>query len=328
MRDLPAPQTFGAEAPERAVKGIRPELFAVAGFVALAACTPESSKEIPIASLSALDLAQGERLQVAASTTIVAEVLAHVGAEDIVLTTTFPPGADPHEFEPTPREIERLSQTDALFVSGLGYETVLQRTLVEAGLAPRTLALSEGLAPEVDPAADPHVWLDPRNVMIWVDNAAMALSALDPDHADDYARRALAYRGQLQELDGRLEELAGQLPSEDRKIVADHEALGHLAARYDFEIVGSLIPGPSSAAEPSARDLAELQSTMQADGIRVVFITSLGNRSLAERMAGDSGARLVQLYVESLSEPGGPADSYLKLMEYNLAAIVEALSLP
>jgi ABC-type Zn uptake system ZnuABC Zn-binding protein ZnuA len=310
------------------VNRVRSGLFVVACFVALAACTLESSEEIPIASLSALDLAPGERLQVEASTTIVAEVLANVGGEDIVLTTTLPLGADPHEFEPTPREIERLSQTDALFVSGLGYETVLQRTLAEAGLVPRTLALSEGLTPEVDPAADPHVWLDPRNVMSWVDNAAKALSALDPDHADDYAGRALAYRGRLQELDGRLEDLAAQLPSENRKIVADHEALGHLAARYDFEIVGSLIPGPSSAAEPSARDLAQLQSAMQAEGIRVVFLTSLGNRSLAERVAADSGARLVQLYAESLSEPGGPADSYIKLMEYNLAAIVEALNSP
>ncbi len=303
-------------------------LMAVAGLISLAACSPRSSSELPIESLSALDLAPGKRLQVAASTTIVADVLARVGNDDIVLTTTLPLGVDPHEFEPTPRQIETLSQTDVLFVSGLGYESNLQRTLAEAGLAPPTVALSEGLTPEVDPAVDPHVWLNPRNVIHWVDNAARALGALDPSHADGYTARAASYRAELEALDLQLEALATNVPRQRRKIVADHEVLGHLAARYGFEIVGGLTPGPSSAAEPSARDLAELQSTMRAEGIRVLFLTSLGNQSLAASLAADSGARLVRLYVESLSEPGGPADSYIKLMEYNLAAIVEALNSP
>jgi len=307
---------------------LRPGFLVVAGLVALAGCAAPSSNEIPIDALSALDLAQGERPKVAASTTIVADVLARVGGDDIDLTTTLPQGADPHEFEPTPREIEALSQADVLFISGLGYEMILQRTLSQAGLAPPTVVLSEGLESEVDPAEDPHVWLDPRNVMLWVDNAARALGALDPARASEYASRAATYRAELEALDLRLMSLVEGVPAGKRKIVADHEALGHLAARYGLEIIGSLIPGPSSAAEPSPRDLARLLSTMQAEDIRVVFLSSPENQSLAESLAADSGARLVRLYVESLSEEGGPADSYAQLMEYNLATIVDALSLP
>ena len=307
---------------------LRPGFLVVAGLVALAGCAAPSSNEIPIDALSALDLAQGERPKVAASTTIVADVLARVGGDDIDLTTTLPQGADPHEFEPTPREIEALSQADVLFISGLGYEMILQRTLSQAGLAPPTVVLSEGLESEVDPAEDPHVWLDPRNVMLWIDNAARALAALDPTHSDAYSARASAYRAELEALDLRLEALLEDVPQERRQVVTDHQTLGHLAARYGLEVVGSLIPGPSDAAEPSARDLAELQSTMQIEGIRVILLTSLQNQPLAERVAADRGARLVRLYVESLSEAGGPADSYVGLMEYNLAAIGEALNAP
>jgi len=325
---LPARQALTLEAQQEAVTRLGAGFLLVAGLAALAGCTAPSSSEIRISALTALDLAQGERPKVAASTTIVADVLARVGGDDIDLTTTLPPGADPHEFEPTPREIEALSQADVLFISGLGYEMILQRTLSQAGLAPATVALSEGLESDVDPAEDPHVWLDPRNVMLWVDNAARALGALDPAHAEVYSARAAAYRAELEALDLRLESLVEDVPQGERKIVADHQALGHLAARYGLEIVGSLIPGPSDAAEPSARSLAELQATMQVEGIHVILLTSLENQSLAERVAADTGARLVRLYVESLGDAGGPADSYIGLMEYNLAAISDALNSP
>jgi ABC-type Zn uptake system ZnuABC Zn-binding protein ZnuA len=303
----------------------RPAPFALTGLLVLAACAAPSTGEVPIDSLVPADLAPGERLRVVASTTIIADVLAHVGGDDLDLLTSLPAGADPHEFEPTPREIEALSEADVMFVSGFGYEQTLQQSLAGAGLSPPTVVLSEGLEPEVDPAADPHVWLDPRNVMRWVDNAARALSALDPARADDYASRAAAYRAELEALDLRLASQVEQVPPERRKLVADHESLGHLSARYGLESLGSLIPGPSSAAEPSARHLADLLSMMQDQEVHVIFLTSPEDEALARSLAADSGARLVRLYVESLSESGGPADSYLRLIEYNLASIVEAL---
>jgi len=302
--------------------------LALSGLLALAGCTSGAARETPIDSLAPVGLAPGERLQVAASTTIVADVLAQVGGDDIILLTTLPPGADPHEFEPTPREIEALSQADVLFISGLGYETILQRTLAQASVAPTTVALSEGLGAEVEAVADPHVWLDPRNVMLWVDNAARALGALDPARAEEYRSRASTYRAELEALDLSLESLVAKVPADKRKIVTDHQALAHLARRYDLEITGSLIPGPTSAAEPSARQLAELLSTMQAEGIRAILLASPENESLAQSLAVDGAFRLVRLYVESLSGAGGPADSYVELMEYNLAQIVEALNSP
>ena len=203
-------------------------------------------------ALTALDLAQGERPKVAASTTIVADVLARVGGDDIDLTArTLPPGADPHEFEPTPREIETLSQANVLFISGLGYEMILQGAICQAGLAPATVALSEGLESDVDPAESPHVWLDPRNVMLWVDDATRALGALDPAHTEVYSARAAAYRAELEALDLRFEVTGGRRSAgraQDRR--RSSSAGPFSGALSDLEIVGSLIPGPSDAADP------------------------------------------------------------------------------
>jgi ABC-type Zn uptake system ZnuABC Zn-binding protein ZnuA len=151
------------------------------------------------------------------------------------------------------------------------------------------------------------------------------LSALDPDRAPDYAARAGAYKAELEALDRDLEDLVNEIPLEDRKIVSEHEMLGNLADRYGLQVVGSLIPSTSSAAEPSPRDLANLQTVMEAENVHVIVVAVSSPATLAQTLASDRGAEVVRIYIESLSEPGGPADTYLGLMQYNLAAIVDAL---
>lgn len=287
-----------------------------------AGCGPSlPATQTPIDALTPAGLAPGEGLKIAATTAIVADVVRQVGGEAIDLTTIVGTGIDPHDFEPTPREIQRLAETDAIFVAGQGLEATLEQALVDGGIEAPRLALSEGL----DSSGDPHVWLDPRNVLVWIDNAARSLGALDPAHAEDYAARAAIYRAEVEALDRRLADRVAEIPPSERNIVTDHDMLGHLASRYGLRIVGSLIPASSSAAEPSARDLADLQSAMAAEDVRVIVVASSSSADLAQAVAADRGARLVRLYVETLSDPGGPAEGYLNLMEYNLGAIVDAL---
>lgn len=287
-----------------------------------AGCAPSlPATQTSIDALMPVDLAPGERLNIAASTGIVGDIVRRVGGEAIDLMTIVQAGKDPHDFEPTPREIQSLSAVDAVFLSGLGLETTLERALGDGGASAPRISLSEGLAD----TGDPHVWLDPRNVLVWIDNVARSLSALDPAHAGEYAARAEAYRAEVEALDQRLADRIAEIPEADRKIVSDHDMLGHLAGRYGLQVVGSLIPAASSAAEPSARDLARLHSAMDAEDVRVIVVASSSSTGLAEAIAEDRGARLVRLFVETLSDPGGPAETYLELMEYNLAAIVEAL---
>jgi ABC-type Zn uptake system ZnuABC Zn-binding protein ZnuA len=108
-------------------------------------------------------------------------------------------------------------------------------------------------------------------------------------------------------------------------LVTDHTWFSYLARRYGFTQVGAVFPGYSTLAEPSAQELAALEDAIREFGVQAIFVSMTVNPDLAQRVADDTGTRLISLYTASLSEPGGPADDYLSLMRYNVAAIAGAL---
>jgi len=299
-----------------------------------AACRPSSAvlsdRTDGIGDLQPALLEEGRRLEVVATTTLVAEVVRIVGGEDIGLTTLVGPGSEPHSYEPTPQDTRTLAEADIVIQSGFGLEKFLQDNLLIAGSTAPFVSLSEGIEPirlaGGSGEVDPHVWLDPRNVVIWTMNAGELLAKLDPAHGDEYRQRAEAYRLELEALDRRVADSLGGIPAVQRRLVTDHDTLGYFAARFGFTTVGAVIPSASSSAEASARELAALEDTIRREGVRAVFIAAEVNPDLAQRVADDTGAILVALYLESLTGPDGPAPTYVALMEYNVRAIVEALA--
>jgi len=207
--------------------------------------------------------------------------------------------------------------------------------LDSAGGQARVVSLSQGIelrklqaSPAegaANGAADPHTWLSPANVETWVDNAEGALRELDPDNADFYGANARGYRDSLEELDAWIEEEVSRIPRDDRKLVTDHLAFGYFADRYGFQQIGAVFPGFSSTAEPSAQEMAALQEAIEEAGVKAIFVGTTVNPRLAERLADETGINLETLYAGSLSEPGGPAETYLDLMRYDASTIVEAL---
>jgi ABC-type Zn uptake system ZnuABC Zn-binding protein ZnuA len=173
---------------------------------------------------------------------------------------------------------------------------------------------------------DPHVWFDPTNVMIWTDAVEEALVGLDPDGASVYAANAAAAREGLVALDLWIWEEVSRVPRAARTLVTDHQVLGYFASRYGFEQVGTVFPGASTLAEPSARDLAALVDTVRALGVPAIFVGTTVSSTLAEAIAADTGAEIVRLYTGSLSDGSGPAGSYVDLMRFNVDAIVGALA--
>ncbi len=173
--------------------------------------------------------------------------------------------------------------------------------------------------------ADPHVWFSPMSIEVWVHTIEHTLSYADPANADTYAANAAAYTEELQELDAWIMEQVEQVPEANRKLVTDHTAFGYFAHRYGFEQVGAVIPGYSTMAEPSAKELAALEDAILAHNVPALFVGNTVNPNLSERIAQDTGTEMVMLYTGSLSEAGGPADTYVRLMRYNTQAIVDAL---
>ena len=287
-------------------------------------------------SLSPVELGQGQKLKVVATTSIVADVVQNVGGDLIELTALLPLGADPHAFEPTPRDVAAVADAHVVFANGAGLEVFLERLLESAGESGAVVPVSHGVellsfadggtnGEAHESGADPHTWLDPNNVIVWARNIQRALSDLDPDGADRYEANAGAYQTELEALDAWIREQVAQVPEANRELVTDHTGFTYFARRYGFVQVGAVFPGYSTLAEPSARELAKLEEAIQEHDVKAVFVGLTVNPDLAARVAEDTATKLVTLYTGSLSERDGPAGDYIAFMRYNVTAIVEAL---
>lgn len=296
----------------------------------------------PPSALEPVALAAGERLRVVATTSILADVVARVGGDRVEIRQLVPLGVDPHAFEPTPQDARSLAEADVIFINGFGLEGFMATLLRDVESVP-VISASLGIEPlpfegehdGTEPqtrgepsahAADPHTWFDPNNVIRWTENIEMALATLDPDDAPGYAARAAAYRRELATLDDDIRQAVSAIPADRRKLVTDHDELGYFAGEYGFTIVGAVIPGASSLADPSAEAMAELLDRVRSEGVPAVFVSSVVNPSLIETFARDAGIRVVRLYGHSLTPPDGEAPSYLALMRYNAEAIAAALT--
>lgn len=291
--------------------------------------------ELPV--LAAVDLGNGDKLQVVATTNIVADVVSQVAGDRIDLYAMLPAGADPHSYQPTPQDLRALTDADVVFINGLGLEEAMASTLDQ--FAAKTVVVNTGVetiefvaAEHEDEGeahqhegADPHTWFSVHAVETWTHNIAHILGALDPAQADAYTATAEAYVEQLAALETELEALVAQVPVAERKLVTDHDSLGYLAAAYDFQVIGSVIPSFSTLAEPSAQQLAQLQEQIRAEGVKAIFVDSTVNPQQETQLARDLGIPVILTYNGSLSAADGPAATYLDFMRYNVGVIVEAL---
>jgi ABC-type Zn uptake system ZnuABC Zn-binding protein ZnuA len=281
-------------------------------------------------------------LKIVASTSLIGDVVRQVAGADAALDILIPAGADPHTFEPRPQDLVAISEADVVFINGLDLEAALEPTL-QANIRGLQVAVSEGI--EVLPfehsakprdeeqsteedehsAGDPHVWMDPNNIILWVDNIATTLMQLDPQNAEFFQQNAETYTAELISLDRWIREQVAQIPVGQRKLVSDHASFGYFAAEYGFTQVGLVVPSLSTNAAPSAQELAVLVDEIKTQNVKAIFVGTTVNPTLSQQVAADTGAQVVYVYTGSLSEPGSQADTYLKFMRYNITAIVNAL---
>lgn len=283
------------------------------------------------------------RLRVAASTTFIAETVAIIGGDAVDVTAIFPRDADPHAYEPSPRELARLEGVQAVFLNGFDLEESLRGPLkhlsapqvdVSAGVPPRRLDgheshdrhAHEGHACDHD--VDPHVWTDPVAMQAWTTNIAAALAGLDPANAEGYRARAAGWNAELRALDAWIREQVARIPGDRRVIVTDHNDLGWFAGRYGFRIVGAVFPGFSTQAEPSARELAVLEKTIRAAKVPAIFSSGIVAPTLAQRVAADTGTRLVALPGCSLGRAGTGTATLAGWLKVTTERIVGALAPP
>lgn len=298
--------------------------------------------ELPI--VEQVDL-QGGKLRVVATTSIIGDVVAQVGGVTIDLTTLMTAGQDPHSYQPGARELTAVADAHVIFVNGWELEEALLGDLANIGGTVPVVPVSAHITPldfgeadshdeemaedYVHSSADPHVWFSVHNVEQWVDNISHILRDLDPDNAETYAQNATAYLVELAELEANIKTSLDAIPAANRFLVTNHGAFGYLAQAYDFEIVGTIIPGLSTLSEPSASDLAELIAVMQGYQVCAIFAETTVNNQLAQVVADELSycdtVQVLPLYTGSLGPVGSGAESYLDLMRTNIDTIVVGL---
>jgi ABC-type Zn uptake system ZnuABC Zn-binding protein ZnuA len=188
----------------------------------------------------------------------------------------------------------------------------------------RLYAIDCGVAENEDEHAhsdcDPHVWLDVQNVMLWTLMARDVLSERDPANAEMYAANAEAYLMELVTLETELEEAFAAIPTENRILVTNHDVLGYFAHHYDFTVVGTVLPNPSS--EASVEDILSIAELVEDTGVTAIFTDNTINNAIAEQIAEETGATLYPMYTDSLSEE---VPTYLEYMRHNAETILLGL---
>jgi zinc transport system substrate-binding protein len=285
------------------------------------------------------------KLKVVASVYPVYEFARQVGGDKIDLTQLVPPGAEPHDWEPTAKEIVAIRAARLFLYHGAGFETLDKLLTAEALGATKAVAVSQGI-PALKPAeddehahdhgsndknakthdhhTDSHMWLDPRLAQKEVEAIAAALAAADPQNADYYRQNAAGYIRELAKLDHEYQTALAGLPR--REIVTSHAAFGYLAARYGLKQLP--IMGLSPDSEPTPDKMASVVKFCREHQVKYIFFETIVSPRLAETIARETGASLLVLNpVENLTpEEAQQGKNYLGVMRDNLANLKKALS--
>jgi zinc/manganese transport system substrate-binding protein len=245
----------------------------------------------------------------------------------------MPNGADPHEYQPSAKDIEALGRADLVVENGLKLEEGLEDALAQArddGAKVFTATDHVTLRPfGADDAADiaehgpddPHIWTSPIAMREMVGGLSQTLRS---ELGLDVAARATDLEAQLTALDAQITTTLAPIPQDRRKLVTGHESLGYFAQRYNFALIGALIPSLSSQAQVSASNLAALREQVTAEGVPAIFNEVGTPEGVAKAIAEQTGVPVVEIATHTLPDDG----SYFTFMRDMAAAVSRGLDPP
>ena len=273
-----------------------------------------------------------DRMNVVATFSILGDLVKNVGGDRVEVSTLVGPNGDVHVYLPTPGDARKLSAAKVVFVNGLGLEGWVTRLISASGTKASIVIASEGIKPrkmkdehDTGDVSDPHAWQSVANAKIYVANIRDGLIALDPAGKASYDANATAYLGKLDELETQVAVAIAKIPVDRRKIITTHDAFGYFSDAYGMTFIAP--EGVSTDAEPSAKDLAKIITQIRLQKIPAVFMENITDPRLMEEIARETGATIGgTLYSDALSDPSGPAGTYIEMMRHNGSELSKALT--
>jgi len=273
-----------------------------------------------------------DRMNVVATFSILGDLVKNVGGDRVEVSTLVGPNGDVHVYLPTPGDARKLAAAKVVFVNGLGLEGWVTRLISASSTKASIVIASEGIKPrkmkdehDTGDVPDAHAWQSVANAKIYVANIRDGLIALDPAGKASYDANATAYLGKLDELEKQVAVTIAKIPVDRRKIITTHDAFGYFSDAYGMTFIAP--EGVSTDAEPSAKDLAKIITQIKMQKIPAVFMENITDPRLMEEIARETGATTGgTLYSDALSDPSGPAGTYIDMMRHNVSEFTKALT--
>jgi ABC-type Zn uptake system ZnuABC Zn-binding protein ZnuA len=255
---------------------------------------------------------------IVATTTQLADMARNI-APGAHVRALLSPNTDPHEYEVRPDDVKALASADIVLRSGGEVDEWLGGALNAAGVDEQDV-VDAGAAAGLE-GDDPHWWQDPVRAQKAAAAIGRAFAAAGlPD-------RSAAYVARLKRLDAGVRACMDQVPADQRKLVTSHDALGYFARRYDIRVIGAVIPALTTAAQPSAGDVAKLVATIEREGVKTIFAESSVNPKVEEAVARETGAKIGKaLWADSLGPNGSDGATYISSIEANTRALVQGFT--
>ena len=284
-------------------------------------------KSLSVIALGLAALQAEAKFKVVTTFTVIQDIAQNVAGDAATVESITKPGAEIHEYEPTPKDIVKAQSADLILWNGLNLERWFERffqnikdkpaVVVTEGITP--LSIYEG--PYKD-APNPHAWMSPSNALVYVENIKNALVKYDPQNADTYQKNAAAYAEKIKQLDKPLREKLAQIPADQRWLVTSEGAFSYLAKDYDLK-EGYLWP-INAEQQGTPQQVRKLIDLVKKNHIPVVFSESTVSAKPAQQVAKESGAKYGGvLYVDSLSAADGPVPTYIDLLNVTVSTIVK-----
>jgi zinc/manganese transport system substrate-binding protein len=308
---------------------------------------------LPFVSLALFGLAPvqappPEAPKVVATFSVLGDLVKQVGGDRVQLHVLVGPNGDAHTYEPVPKDAALLRDAALVFENGIGFDPWIDGLVASSGTKAKRVRVTNGIEirkPEPDVLAgpgkerptcahghtacrgdqDPHVWHDVANAIVMVENIAQALIDADPAYAGNYRLNRDAYIKTLRELDAWVAREVRTIPEKRRVIVTGHDTFGYFAARHGFRTTSILGSVSTEAADPSAKEFAEVVRDVKSLGVAAVFAENISNPRMAEQVARQAGVQVRTLYTDALGGDGTPVRSYVELVRHNVTTMVEAL---
>ena len=273
-----------------------------------------------------------EKIKVVTSFTVIADIVRNVAGDAAIVESITRPGAEVHDYQPTPKDIIRARGADLVVWNGLNLERWFERFMADSEQT-RAIVISEGVSPlsvyegPYDGKPNPHAWMSPDNALVYVENIRRALVEIDPKNTDTYNRNAINYKQQIELVRANLKSVLDKIPASQRYLVSSEGAFSYLAR--DFRMSEVYLWPINADQQGTPKQVKKVIDIVREKKIPVVFSESTVSDKPAKRVAQETGARYGGvLYVDSLSEEDGPVPTYLDLLRVTTDTIAKGFSEP